>query len=129
MRPYLFAILLTALSVSDSAAQSVRGSISGTVTDPGRKPLTGATITLTEESTNKKRTAVSGSQGEFFITLVSPGIYQLEIDHAGYRKYVQPLILAVNQELHVTAPLLPGTRTEQIVVTAPRSMVRTDSAA
>src|SRR5205085_10885809 len=63
------------------------------------------------------------------IPLVAPGTYHLEVDHAGYRKHVQALTLEVDQELRVDVPLIAGNPTEQIVVTATRSMARTDSAA
>lgn len=97
--------------------------------DASRKPLAGAHVALTGDATNKKRSAVTDALGEFLITSVPPGAYHLEADHAGYRSTVQPLTLEVDQELRVELPLLAGNRTEAIVVTASRSMVRTDSAA
>src|SRR5579863_1587405 len=125
----VFTFSLMLMLAAASSAQSVRGSIAGVVTDAAHQPLGGAAVTLTEEATNKKRTAVSDSHGEFLVTALPPGAYQLQVEHAGYRAHRQSLALAVDQEFHVEVPLLAGNRTDTIEVTATRSMVKTDSAA
>ncbi len=117
------------MAVAHSSAQSIRGSIGGTVTDASHLAMGGAGITLTDEATNKERQAVTDARGEFLISLVPPGAYRLEVERDGYRKHVQHLALEVDQELRVDVPLLAGNRTETIDVTATRAMVRTDSAA
>jgi hypothetical protein len=129
MRPFHLAVLVLAITAWHSSGQSVRGSIGGTVTDASHKVLSGAGVTLTDEATNKKREAITDARGEFLISLVAPGAYRLEVERDGYRKHVQLLALAVDQELRVDVPLLAGNRTDTIDVTATRAMVRTDSAA
>ena len=123
------AFLIAALLAAPIYAQSLRGSIGGEVTDDANKPVLGASVTLVQEETNKKRTATSGAQGEFLLTLLAPGTYRLEVDAPGYRRHVQRLLLDVNQEIRVEVPLLEGQMTDQVNVTAARSLVRTDSAA
>jgi len=110
-------------------AQSVRGSVGGTVTDASQKALAGATITLTDDATNKARTADTDARGDFLVTGVPTGSYHLAVEKPGYREYLLPLTLALNQEIRVDVPLLAGNRTDTIVVTATRGMLRTDSAA
>ncbi len=129
MRLLYFAIPILLLLAPGATAQSVRGAIAGVVTDASSKSIQGATVTLTEEATNRKRAAVTDGHGEFLVTALPPGGYRLEVGHAGYRTHVQTLTLAVDQEMHVEVPLLAGNRTDTIVVTAARSMVKTDSAA
>ena len=124
MKASLISILLAAASLY---AQSTRGSIGGQLTDAAKKPVSGAAVTLVEQETNKKRTAVSGLQGDFLITLLDPGTYRLEVDAPGYRPHVRNLVLDLNQEIRVEVPLLPGKTTEQVNVTATRSLLRTDS--
>jgi len=46
MRTIHFTLCIALLSTSYCLAQSVRGSVGGTVTDASQKPLAGATITL-----------------------------------------------------------------------------------
>ncbi len=65
--PRLAGLALTAiliiLSADPSNAQSVTGSISGSVIDPSKEVVPGATVTLIDEQTSAVRTAVSGDGG------------------------------------------------------------------
>ena len=58
-------LLSTLLAVTPVHAQTLRGSIGGEVTDAAKKPLSGASVALVQEETNKKRTAHAGAKGEF----------------------------------------------------------------
>jgi hypothetical protein len=123
---FLISALLAAASLY---AQSTRGSIGGEVTDAAKKPVLGASVALVQQETNQKRTAVTSAEGEFLVTLLPPGAYRLEVDAPGYRRHVQELLLDLNQEIRVEVPLLPGKITEQVNVTATRSLLRPESAA
>src|SRR5690242_10904670 len=105
MRSIYFTVCVALLLTSDGRAQSVRGSVGGSVTDASQKPLAGATITLTDDATNKSRTAEADARGDFLVAGVPPGSYHLAVEKAGYRKYVLPLTLALDQELRVDVPL------------------------
>ncbi len=129
MRNFLFVLFLSALLTPRSGAQTISGSIGGTVTDAAQKPVSGAVVTLTEGATAKKRSAVTDARGEFLVPTLPPGRYQLEVEHAGYGKNVQQLTLALDQEFRIDVPLLPGNRTDTVEVTAARPVVKTDSAA
>jgi uncharacterized surface anchored protein len=97
MRSIYLTLCVALLWTTHGLAQSVRGSVGGTVTDASQKPLTGATITLTDDATNKSRTAEADARGDFVVTGVPPGSYHLVVEKAGYRKYVLPLTLALDQ--------------------------------
>ncbi len=112
-----------------AAAQSLRGAIGGVVTDASGKPIPDTRVSLFHEETNKQRNATTSEQGEFFVTLLSPGSYRVEVERAGYRRHVQRVTLLVNQELQLEIPLLPGRATEAVEVTAARGLLKTDSAA
>ena len=126
MKASLISILLAAASLY---AQSTRGSIGGQITDAAKKPVTGAAVALINQETNKQRHTVSDPQGDFLVTLLDPGTYRLQVDASGYRPHVQDLILDLDQEIRVEVPLLPGKTTEQVTVTATRTLLRPDSAA
>ena len=128
MRAY-FIFALTLFVLCPAAAQSVRGVVSGTVTDAGQKPISGATVTITQEGTNKTRTTSSGAQGEFTVSTLQPGTYRVEVEREGYRKYVQQVVLPVDQEVRMDVPLLPGRITEEVIVTAKLGLLKTESAA
>src|SRR5690349_8233738 len=73
------AFLVSTVLVAQAYAQSLRGSIGGEVIDQARRPLAGASVTLVQDETNKKRTTVSGAQGEFLLILLAPGTYRLQV--------------------------------------------------
>ena len=110
-------------------AQSLRGSVSGLVTDPSMAPVSGVRITLVHQETNKTRTAVSDTQGEFVISSLSLGSYRLEAEGAGYKKHVQNLVLQVNQDLRIEVALHLGSLKETVVVTGTSALLETESAA
>ena len=126
MNKSLVSILLAAASLY---AQTTRGSIGGQITDAAKKPVSSAAVALVNQETNQKRTAISGPRGDFLITLLDPGTYRLQVDAPGYRSHVQDLVLDLNQEIRVEVPLLPGKTTEQVTVSATRTLLRTNSVA
>ena len=131
----LFTMAFTALLVllivlaPCATAQTLRGTIGGTVTNDSGRALAGAAVTITQTETDRRRNTHTGAEGDFIVFQLAPGSYQLEVTADGYRPYTQPLTLLTNQELQVEVQLLPGQITERVVVTATRSVLRTDSAA
>jgi hypothetical protein len=128
-RVLLRLILVTFLGSLQLQAQSVRAVLTGFVTDPSKAPVSDVVLTLTYKETNKRRITMSDSQGEFLISLLPAGAYQLEAERKGYKKFIQEIALQVDQELRVEIPLLIGDLSEEVVVTAKRGLLRTDSAA
>ena len=69
-------LLLTALLFPGlAAAQAVTGTISGTVVDPQKAVVPGATVTIINEATTDSRVATSDAQGDFQVTNLQPGRY------------------------------------------------------
>src|ERR1051325_4171427 len=78
-------LALAALLVGRSEAQSITGTISGTVTDPTGAVVPAASVVLTNENTRATRNAVTSDSGEFVFTALQPGSYALKIEKAGFR--------------------------------------------
>ncbi len=79
--------LLCAVSAFGQASQT--GGITGVVTDQGGALVTGATIEVINNSTGKTvRTATTANDGGFSITLLTPGLYRLEITAHNFKKAV-----------------------------------------
>jgi hypothetical protein len=124
------ALLVLLLVLAPSApAQTLRGTIGGTVTNDSGHAVSGAAVTITQVETERRRSSNTDERGEFVVFQLAPGSYELEVTAAGHRRHTQSLTLLTNQELHVDVRLLPGQITERVVVTATRSVLRTDSAA
>jgi hypothetical protein len=122
--------LLSALLLPTAAlAQSVHGTITGTVTDASRKPLAGTRLQLTHDETNRRRNAVSDELGAFTVANLPPGDYRIEAELDGFRKHVQQVALQLNQEVQIEIPLITGPRTETVEVRATRGLLRAESGA
>ena len=99
----LLAALLCLFAVAPSAlfAQNANtGTVAGTVTDPSGGAIVGATVTLTDPSTNIARTAETNETGRYFFANVVPGSYNVSVSKTGFR--VSKL---VNQVVNVGASL------------------------
>ena len=96
----LLMVVGLALSVG-SAAQTVKSSIGGVVSDPTGAVVPDATIVLTRPDTNRIRTTTSGSEGEFRFILLPPGDYQLQIRREGFHDGVHTLTLHVNKNVRI----------------------------
>lgn len=122
-------ILLLLMLESVAFGQNHRASIRGTLSDSTRARLSGVTVRLVMTDANEVRTATTTDNGEFAISSLAPGSYRLEVEQTGYKKYIQPVTLQVNQELRIEAQLEVGSIAEQLVVTAPRAPIKKDSPA
>ncbi|HZO95571.1 MAG TPA: TonB-dependent receptor [Candidatus Baltobacteraceae bacterium] len=63
-------------------ASATTSQVSGVVTDPSGSPVAGATITLTGPHTY---TATSDAQGQYLISSVAAGVYQVAVQRPGYQ--------------------------------------------
>jgi hypothetical protein len=94
----LLPLVLLLLLGSTVAAQTHRASIRGTVTDPNGAVIPGAQVHLTNIATGDSRVAVSGAEGQYAISSLQPGVYQLEVEVQSFRKHTQRIEVLVNQE-------------------------------
>ncbi len=81
----LLACLLAALCVSSTFAQSpTTGRIAGTVKDEKGARIVGAEITITSNATAEHRKVTSDDQGNYSVSLLSPGTYVVKIIATGF---------------------------------------------
>src|SRR6478609_6758987 len=90
----LFAIVTMALLWAvPSAAQVLKGSISGTITDPQGAVVSGAAVKATNTAMGVTLTTTSDGSGSFHFNLIPVGDYKLEIAATGFKTAVQPGIV------------------------------------
>jgi hypothetical protein len=120
------AVLLGASAV----AQTITGSIVGAVTDSSGSYIPAVTVRATLESTGVVRTATADTTGSFVFSAMAPGVYRIEIEHPGFKKYEQKGIqLPANERLSVgELQLEVGSLSETVSVTAEAAIVQTASA-
>ena len=66
-------------------AQSVTGSISGTVTDSAGGVIPNATVTIIHEQTGDSRNVTTNEEGRFLFSAIQPGLYTVKIEHTGFQ--------------------------------------------
>ncbi|MCI0354484.1 MAG: carboxypeptidase regulatory-like domain-containing protein, partial [Acidobacteria bacterium] len=69
-------------------AQTSRGTVSGTVSDPAGAIISGATIALTNAQTGVRRSTTSNAAGLYQFDAVDPGDYELKVTHPGFKAYL-----------------------------------------
>jgi hypothetical protein len=76
------------LTHAPARAQSVYGSVFGTVTDKTGAVVPGATITVTDEAKGTVETAVSNDSGEFNVGHLVPDVYDVKVEVKGFKSFV-----------------------------------------
>jgi len=82
---WLVGILLSAAVLFGQTGAS---SVTGRITDATGAVVGGATVTLTDVSTNIAKTTTSNPSGLYLFNEVNPGTYDLTVVNAGFRKAV-----------------------------------------
>jgi hypothetical protein len=91
--------------------------------------VTGATVTLTDKSTNSARTTVSNDAGRYIFTNVPPGSYQVSANQSGFRlAKLDDLTVTVGVSLTVDFKLEIGGATQTVEVTATGAELQTMNA-
>jgi hypothetical protein len=107
-------------------AQGLSG-VTGTVTDSSGGVVPGAKVTVTNNGTNVVHTAVTTSQGTYFITDLNPGAYTVRVEKEGFKTEVlQDVNVYVSQTATADATLSAGTSSTTVEVTAPSITLQTD---
>ena len=107
-------------------AQGITGTISGTVTDPTGASVSGATVTVTQLSTNTVHTVTTSDNGSFTAAQLPPGDYTVEVQHEGFQHFRQAGVhLTIDQTVSLT-PVLPlGAISETVEVSAAAPVIQT----
>jgi outer membrane receptor protein involved in Fe transport len=120
----VFCILLLCFSIAGLTAQTFRGSIQGTVADSSKAAVPGAEVTVISPETGLKRTTITNDAGEYVVTELPLGAFDITVKKDGFRTQVLKGVrveVAASQRLDVT--LDPGSVSESVDVTAQAPLV------
>jgi len=99
-------VLVLALMTVAGWAQSLRGSLSGTVADPSGAMMPNVSLTLTNIDTGFTATATTGPDGLYSFPNLQAGNYELKATASGFRDFVQRGIsILVNQSARLELKL------------------------
>ncbi|HEX3281606.1 MAG TPA: TonB-dependent receptor [Pyrinomonadaceae bacterium] len=125
-RFFFLVLALTIFLAVPSYAQQTRGDISGKVVDEQGRVVAGATVTATNKATGAPRSATTDDSGEYTLTNLEPGRYDITVEAANFSK-----ALARDFELNVGAnvsqnfELKPGALTATVEVTSAGTPIET----
>jgi hypothetical protein len=109
-------------------AQSVTGTITGSVTDATGAAISSAQVALKDTATGVSHQATSNASGIFIFPLVQPGVYNVEASAKGFSNAKRDGIeLQINQTISIAIPLTLGSATETVQVSGEEPMLDTES--
>jgi len=93
--------LLVFISASSLLANAqFRASLRGTVTDPQGAAVPGATVTLTNMSTNQKMVTTSDANGIYQFSALQPTPYSLSAEHQGFKTRTLEHVQIIPEQLN-----------------------------
>jgi outer membrane receptor protein involved in Fe transport len=123
------ALLCVAAFVFPTIAQSNKGTIVGTVTDPNGAVVKSAKVTATNVATGESRDATTGDEGTYAIPALDPGIYRVTVEAQGFKQsIVEQVKLDTSSRQAVDMQLtLSGVGGDTVTVTAESPLAETES--
>jgi hypothetical protein len=108
-------------------AQSDRGTITGTISDPTGAVVANAAIEARNVATGAVYPVASSGTGNYTIAQLPAGGYELTVTVAGFKKFVRTdLAVEVAGTLRVDATLSVGAASESVTVTGEATLLKTE---
>ena len=125
-----FALLASLLFTTSSLfAQGVNGTILGTVQDQQGGAIGKAEVSVKSLDTGVVRKSTTQDNGDYRITGVPAGSYEVSTSASGFKTEVRsPIVVTVGADVSVNIAMTVGAVTEKVEVTAEAAQVDTSSA-
>src|SRR5499427_2938976 len=109
-------------------AQSDRGTITGTISDPAGAVVANAAVEARHTETGAVYPVAASETGNYTIVQLPAGTYQLSVTVSGFKKYVRSgLVVQAAQTIRVDATLEVGSAAESVTVTGEATLLKTES--
>src|SRR4029434_5165887 len=128
-RSVWLALSLILLCAHYAVAQTVTGSISGTIMDTTGNAVAGATVRIINERTNDARVLTTNESGDFRFTAVLPGTYTIKVEQKGFSAFERRgNVLTANEHLAVgDLAMKVGELSDVVTTVAEGTPVQTES--
>ncbi len=122
------AALVCLALAAPSLAQQGTGALRGHVIDQQHAVLPGVSIVSRNEASGMFRELISGEDGSFFMSSLTPGVYQVNAELPGFKKYQRSGVrVEVGKTQDIEVQLEVGAIEEAMTVTAEAALVDTTS--
>src|SRR5512136_2682621 len=119
MRSIMIALCCMLLAAGAAFAQSDRGTITGTISDPAGAVIPNASIEAKNLNTGAVYQAASTTTGNYTLAQLPAGKYQLSASVTGFKQFLQTgITVLVAQTLRIDIKLEVGNIAETITVNA-----------
>ena len=109
--------------------QAFYGSLVGTVTDSSSAAVAGAAVSVINNNTGERRTAKTDTDGVYRFLNLIPGSYKVEVEQAGFKRYVRDQIdVTVDSTVRADVGLAVGDVTQSVEVTAEAALLQSENA-
>jgi hypothetical protein len=127
-RAALLGALLVVVTAGSVFGQGFQGGLRGAVKDAGGV-VPGVEVTLTNESTNLSRSAVTNERGEYAFPNVDAGTYKVKVALQGYKTTEQTGIrIGTQQFITLDLTMEVGAIAESVTVTGQSPIIATSNA-
>jgi Carboxypeptidase regulatory-like domain/TonB dependent receptor len=110
-------------------AQETRGRITGKVTDPNKASIAGAAVKITDIARGTSVSLTTNEEGVFSAPYLLSGTYRVEVEIAGFKKYIQDnVILQISETRDLEIPLEVGAAQETVTVSSEAPTINTSDA-
>ncbi|HKQ86612.1 MAG TPA: carboxypeptidase-like regulatory domain-containing protein, partial [Candidatus Acidoferrales bacterium] len=121
--------LLFVFAAEPAPAQVLYGSVVGSVKDSSGGAIPTASVTAVSEQTRLTRKVVSDAAGNYTISTLPAGTYDVSVTAQGFKTYVKTAVpIIINGVARVDATLEVGTVTQTVEVMAGAQLLQTDRA-
>src|SRR5262245_2258706 len=111
-------LLMIGTSICEGAfaqAQAASADLKGTILDPSKAGVVGATGTASNVNTGVTRSTVSDQSGEYRLALLQPGEYDVRVEMTGFAtQRRRGIILTVGQTVVINFDLQLGSVTNEV---------------
>jgi hypothetical protein len=120
-RRFVTAWLIATLWLAVPALAQVGGNLGGVVKDTGGGVIPGASVTITNVSTNVVQTLQTGAEGNYRAVNLQPAPYEVTVEVSGFGTVKKSVVVQVGSDLTVDFALKVGDVAETLTVTAESS--------
>src|SRR2546428_9062486 len=119
-------ILTLSILCTSLAAQVATGDLTGRITDTTGAVVPNSTVTARNPATGQTRTTQSNALGDYTLTQLPPGTYEVSAEFMGFSKAVRTGVeVSVGTRATLNFELMPGGITEVVEVAAPPFTIET----
>jgi hypothetical protein len=123
------AAILCFMTPMTQAQTATTGQIVGVVADPTGAVVADANVTLTSDAGVRRQTTTGGS-GRYTFPLLEPGVYQVEVTHAGFASVkLQEIVVKITESTVIDVALKVAGAPTTVSVTGQSPLVQTESSA